>query len=526
MELNYEIDHPKNNQTEKQASIEKTKSAQKILDSNLSEFNEDFEVEKKNMKIGLVVNFLGAIISLGIFYIMKNYPINRINFTFVETLLLFTVSSLFVYFIISFLYFSYTFKSKTNNSNISFILSNNSFLIRISMTLFLMKYFFYSFFQEIKNSFFVDTEIEQKIVEIITHKTKPFISVLLIISSFLLVKRVFIQSVEHRIHYKFYRYRIKENEKIVKYLKKLNVIAGNNIYSSYEKWAEHIFECLVNTTSSDVLRKSDFISYFENEEGTEIFELFDTNCDSTVSREEFITRYVSLFRERYNLRKALHKNDGVMNKLEHVVYIILVPTLVVSIYVTFSDHKTFIQKFGFIGTAFFSLSFAFSKILSDLVSCIVFIYFVRPFDIGDMIELNGKILRVKSLGLMATNFHEEGLGLHSISNNKLKESDVINYREVVTKYEQIVKSFKYNSCFDKMDVLHRKIDKYLRKNKNKFRKKFNIYKFNINKDVIKMTFEINIICKYQELEAMYKRKDEFSVFLHKSVEELNFEYAG
>ena len=509
--------------TRSEIIYEKKEEIVEILDSNLEEFTETFDdLDRYETKKIAIKNTVIALISLSILLYVKFFDLGKIQGTFVDTIIVFLVSIIFTYSLLGVTYrvFAYFIKEK-KKSIPKYLFTKNEINIKLTLGLYIVFFALSYFLPEVTNNLFNNSSIELNIVNFF----KKFInSTLLILLSFYtlkLLKDFMLQAVEYRIHFKFYEKRIQENEQIVTFLQELNNIAGNKIDPSLKKWSNHIYECLISKTLSRTLHESDFIRYFGAEQGEKIFDLFDVNFDGTVSKEEFTTRYVSLFEERKNLKKALTKNDGTMAKLEKVIFVTMAPVLFYAIYVAISDRKSFLNNFGFIGSGLISISFAFSSVISELFTCIVFIYFIRPFDVGDAIFVDNKLLKVKSLGLLSSNFYEDTV-LHSISNLTIKGMDIINYRELGFKTVKIIKKFDYETCFGKISLLHKRIQKFLKLNRNLYTNRYHIYQFQIEKNIIEMAFEINIICRFQEIKTMYKRQDKFTVFLHDLSEELGF----
>ena len=69
------------------------------------------------------------------------------------------------------------------------------------------------------------------------------------------------------------------------------------------------------------------------------------------------------------------------------------------------------------------------------------VYFVRPFDAGDMIMIDNELLKVDSFGFINCNVYEDNV-LHSMSNVEIKKKDICNFRNLGFKTEKIHKKYK------------------------------------------------------------------------------------
>lgn len=345
-------------------------------------------------------------------------------------------------------------------------------------------------------------------------------AVLIFFLTFLL-KRLFLQFINYRIHFKYYKDRIKENKKIVQYLQSLNDITGTEANQDMSEWNNRIFDSM--RKDQEVLSKRDFQRCFGVHDGAKIFQLFDIDENDEVTRDEFTKRYSSLFREKEQLDAALVQNSYGLYKLDCIVSIILFPLMILLILFTLGTHAKFQGVLKLVSTVLLSVSFAFSSVVSNVFQSIIFVFFVRPFDIGDIIEVDNKIYTVSDLGLLYSTLLSDSR-YETFPNESLRTKCIKNLRKsthVTAEFENV---FSYKD-YSKINDLKEKISNFLLDNPTKYEEKFRINNFKILKDE-KMKFKIEIIlsCPYQEIETIIERKDKFALFLHDTVSELEFTY--
>lgn len=82
---------------------------------------------------------------------------------------------------------------------------------------------------------------EDTIFAINEDKFSSFLLSAALFISIFLVERIILQYVNYRIHFMYYRERIEENEKHIKYLQSLNRLTGVRINRDLNSWAKYVF---------------------------------------------------------------------------------------------------------------------------------------------------------------------------------------------------------------------------------------------------------------------------------------------
>lgn len=343
----------------------------------------------------------------------------------------------------------------------------------------------------------------------------------LIVLITILMKRVFLQFISYRIHFKYYKDRIQENKMIVQYLQSLNNITGTEPSRDIIEWNNKIFDSMRGT--NETLSIGDFRRFFGVRDGTRIFRLFDIDENNEVTREEFTKRYNSLFREKELLDHALVQSNYNIYKLDCIISTVVLPIVFFLVFIALGVQETYQNAFKITGATLISLSFAFSKVVSDVLQSIIFVFFVRPFDIGDIIEIDQKMYVVSDLGLLYSTLLSDSR-YETCPNEILRNCRIKNLRKSTHVTADFVYSFS-NDDFGKLEDLREMISMFLSSNPTKYHEQFSINNFKIINEK-KMTFTIQIIlsCPYQEVETIIERKDKFSIFIHECVTKLGFTY--
>lgn len=334
-----------------------------------------------------------------------------------------------------------------------------------------------------------------------------------------LIKNIFLQFINHRIHFKYYKERIRENQKIVQYLQSLNDVTEDEPERNVEEFNRKIFDAM-KTSEDDILEKKDFIRHFGTHDGKNIFFLFDIDENSVVTRDEFSKRYRSLLKEKELLDVALHSNSSSMAKLNIIFSLIMYPLSFVIILFHLDAYSKFENIFKFISALCISFSFAFSALVSTTFQSIVFVFFVRPFDIGDVIEFDGKTFLVSDLGLLYSTFICDSM-YEIVPNEILRNKTIKNFR----KSTHVTCNFKYSAHEKDFQVIQTdlkdKIRNFLQENSKKYHEHFKIHKIEqLDQENVQFEIEIIVSCPYQETHTVEQRKDNFTLFLMKITGEL------
>merc|ERR1711974_513716 len=126
-----------------------------------------------------------------------------------------------------------------------------------------------------------------------------------------------------------------------------------------------IFE-IISADNQKIVHE-DLQRFFDYEDSQQIFRLFDANHDGYIEKDEFISRYLSIFNEKKNLAIALTAHSGGIDKLNTICIILCIPTIVVFLFMCYGAMEKYSSSVGVFAGALLSLSFAFASSISELV---------------------------------------------------------------------------------------------------------------------------------------------------------------
>lgn len=98
--------------------------------------------------------------------------------------------------------------------------------------------------------------------------------------------------------------------------------------------------------------------------------------------------------------------------------------LVVLVYIFELNLEAYAVPFA---TLILALSFAYQNMLSDIVDNVYTLFFIRPFNIGDLIEVDGERYYIEKVGLLSSEcMHEDGY-ISYISNSFMRKQPLDNW---------------------------------------------------------------------------------------------------
>ncbi|KAM0673555.1 hypothetical protein GVAV_002930 [Gurleya vavrai] len=357
-------------------------------------------------------------------------------------------------------------------------------------------------------------------------KEKTVIKGLLAISIFifvLILKGIIYNYINFNIHYKYYKERIDENNKRIDYLLLLNNKVGARMGTDLKLWAGRVFDKLLRENAKE-LTVDDFNYFFGEEDGDNMFSLFDENFDNSVNKEEFKKCYFGLYKEKLILKKSLSANDNSLNKLDLVLTIIFIPLAGFLACIACGQSSAFSSVLGSFLGVFLPATFIFGAVLSEMFQSIIFIFQVRPFDVGDFISVLDKIYEVQEMGLLYSTLLSDSRS-HNFPNEILRKNPVVNLRKSKWITEKFDLKLVYESCKDKIDDLKKEVSSFLKKNKKEFKQDMAFSGFEFcGVNGLKFEITIKLSCPYQDIKGAKERKDKFRMFLHEAIDKLDIKY--
>ncbi|KAJ2065465.1 hypothetical protein GGI17_000278 [Coemansia sp. S146] len=296
---------------------------------------------------------------------------------------------------------------------------------------------------------------------------------------------------------------------------------NSNQYAS--RLARKLFGAL--HSDRDYLVVDDFLPFFEKEEDAiKAFEFFDKDGNGDISKREMRDRVVLIYKERRSLISALNDMSQVVGKLDLFMTIFaLVIVLIVALMVFGVDA---LKTFATIGPLLIGWSFIFGGACKTAFECLIFLFSVHSYDVGDTVVVVGESLTVSKIWLLSTVFFKTDGTYTVYANSQLATMKIQNLRRSKPQSESIVIGLDFNTPSDKIYAIRERMNEYAEENP---RDLISPVGFNVdlleNTNRVQISVGINYKSNWQDGAKHFAVKTKFAFALRHAIHELGLRYA-
>ncbi|KAF9764855.1 Mechanosensitive ion channel protein 8 [Nosema granulosis] len=500
-------------------------------------------IKKKNM-ILLGVGLLSALLSV-IFHLFVMIPIvdkadQDKNLLFVYKIIFYAMNGTYIYCAVG-LVFNYSYDKYGKKGSMSFIslfIESKGRNIKLAM-FFMILYFFMSTYEDIlflKNVAIVSGEdatlnSTEPIDPTGNTKKVPFDFKVFIIENFshiflgvsivmllLLIKAIIVEGLDYMMYWSHYFQKVIQTNKDIEVLSYVNSITGKKLSLRSDEWVRHVFRKL----SPDGAPINILIleSFFEPEKAEKIMKIFDQKGTGLVDEDHFVTTWLGITKDKKEIKNVIEYKNILLKKLDYVISVLFIPLMIFTFMSILGKSEHFKSYGSLVIGIILPLSFIFGSMVGDLFKSIIFVFFVRPFEVGDTIEVDNKVYKVDEIGLLFTSFTRQSLNV-SISNNELMRKDIVNFRRSEIFEKKYTLELNLDAFKPQINLLRKHLSVLLEKNKKVFKKTFKLEEVKVKNN---STLEINLIV-YANLHVhnLSENIDEFSVKLNQLVKTIKDE---
>ncbi|KAJ1739707.1 hypothetical protein LPJ78_001712 [Coemansia sp. RSA 989] len=296
---------------------------------------------------------------------------------------------------------------------------------------------------------------------------------------------------------------------------------NSNQYAS--RLARKLFTALHG--DRDYLVVDDFLPYFEKEEDAiKAFEFFDKDNNGDISKREMRDRVILIYKERRQLLAALGDMSQVVGKLDMLLTVFaLIVVIIIALMVFGLDA---LKSLATLGTLILGWSFVFGGSMKNLLECVIFLFQVHPYDVGDMVMIGTDTLTVHKLRLLSTIFFKTD-GTYTIyPNAQLATMKIQNLHRSKPQSESITIAFDYTTPSHKIYELRDRMNAYVEDNPRELIAPvgFSINELE-NSNRISINVGINYKDSWQEWGKRFDTKTNFAFALRDAMNELGMTYA-
>lgn len=296
---------------------------------------------------------------------------------------------------------------------------------------------------------------------------------------------------------------------------KLNILRKLNeiVNAGSEDSIEHVVSALILKIGRD--DNTIYYTEAENALGEEmankLFAFGDPTGDYKVTKEELMGFYKKTFGEQKSiLNRMQHANDSI----ESIDTLLSIICIILSIMLCFNEGDQFkTQTMAFAATVI-SGSYIFSDTIKKFLTAMAFVFFIRAFEVGDIVKFGDNMYIVKEIKLLSTVFSSKSLTV-TIANDKLYDERVTNYSisESIDVFYPI--KFETTQFKSKSQEFLKGLNEYFNLHKATFT--YKPYFNNVSLegiDIIKVNLVVGYQLQYQEFDTVEKRMNMFTLAMY------------
>mmetsp|Transcript_13583 Transcript_13583/g.22171 ORF Transcript_13583/g.22171 Transcript_13583/m.22171 type:complete len:726 (+) Transcript_13583:281-2458(+) len=252
--------------------------------------------------------------------------------------------------------------------------------------------------------------------------------------------------------------------------------------------------------------KQDLMRYkaaeFDSDYTLEVFwnEVLDPNERGYVTEYTFSKAVKDLFEQRKNLAASLENSRCVIKSLDNYIVGIAVFAVIVCALILYAVE---LQLIVAMSSTLVGFAFVFGNSMKNSFDAIVYLFVIRPYDLGDMLLVDDVRFHVQSINLMATVMIRWDGMLHTFEHRLLADKDIINLSRS-KKYSQFEEFLVDMHIVDENYIkgVERDIRAWLAKYPASYSGTFDIYVLNIEEP---LKCRLGLCVEYNYRKADYGR---------------------
>lgn len=186
----------------------------------------------------------------------------------------------------------------------------------------------------------------------------------------------------------------------------------------------------------------------------------------TIKLKQFVSLAEELYGARKDMERTLKGRDTVYEKLEFIFSLIITYVAFGILLMLFRiNAKVFMASFG---TSLLTFSWIFADTIKNIFQCFVFLLIIRPFNIGDRVEVNDETLYVCRIDLLTTTFYTPCKKIVYISNVVLVSARIYNIARSSPQSEMLTINVDEYTTFEQARALEKTTSKLIEKKKSLF----------------------------------------------------------
>ncbi|XP_047959591.1 mechanosensitive ion channel protein 8-like [Salvia hispanica] len=203
----------------------------------------------------------------------------------------------------------------------------------------------------------------------------------------------------------------------------------------------------------------DLMRFMREDEVLKTIRLFEDEVQKGISKRALKNWVVNAFRERRALALSLNDTKTAVDKLHHMLNV-LVAILIVVIWLLILKVAT-TQFFIFLSSQLLLVVFMFGNTCKTTFEAIVFLFVMHPFDVGDRVEVDGIQMIVEEMNILTTVFLKFDNHKIYYPNSVLSTKPIYNYYRSPDMGDAIDFSIHISTPSEKIATMKERIVRYV-----------------------------------------------------------------
>ncbi|XP_057532271.1 mechanosensitive ion channel protein 6-like [Amaranthus tricolor] len=216
----------------------------------------------------------------------------------------------------------------------------------------------------------------------------------------------------------------------------------------------------VASPGSKYIQLADLMRFLREDEANRTIRLFEGAVDGKgISKRALKNWVVNVFRERRALALSLNDTKTAVNKLHHLVNIIVgIAVVVVWLLILGVPVTHFLV---FVSSQVVVLAFMFGNTCKTTFEAIIFLFVMHPFDVGDRCEIEGVQMIVEEMNILTTVFLRYDNQKIIYPNSVLATKPISNYYRSPDMGDAIDFCVHVSTPVEKLSLMKERITRYI-----------------------------------------------------------------
>lgn len=349
-------------------------------------------------------------------------------------------------------------------------------------------------------------------------QAEPFIMGLTLSLCVFWAGRIALYALDFYMHTLHYSERIKKSQEDMRVLQLLGSMLDTPPLS-YRLAADKL--TLVLGDQNKEINVSNLERFFGRIDAALVMARVDHNRDSGIAHEEIALFYHAAYNEMSQLATSLGEKDAMLARL-HVVFVIIEILLALLVISACLGAAEDIRRYSVLAaSAMVGAGYIFSAMAIEIFQSLIFVIFVRPYEVGDAVMVDGKHMLVTGIGITRSTFILDSLH-YEVPTKKLMQANIYNIRKSKCIEELVSIKLCADQFLEKRHMLEEKLDAMICADLITYKQKCEIEQYRLLGNA---TIEVNIRAFFrvvsQDISSLRKYKDEFLLRLHEILKDID-----